>query len=75
MRELLISIVSGLVEKPEEITVTADDKNEEGVIVYHLHVSEDDIPPEAYPAPIDRLPSWKGPDPLSYRPALLQGSV
>ncbi len=43
MRELLISIVSGLVEKPEEITVTADDKNEEGVIVYHLHVSEDDM--------------------------------
>ena len=43
MKELLISIVSGLVEKPEEITVTADDKNEEGIIVYHLHVSEDDM--------------------------------
>lgn len=43
MKELLISIVSGLVEKPEEIIVTADDKNEEGIIVYHLHVSEDDM--------------------------------
>ena len=43
MKELLISIVSGLVEKPEEITVTADDKNEEGIVVYHLHVSEDDM--------------------------------
>lgn len=43
MEELLISIVSGLVEKPDEITVTADEKNEDGVIVYHLHVSEEDM--------------------------------
>ncbi len=43
MKELLIAIVSGLVEKPEEIKVTADEKNEEGIVVYHLHVSEDDM--------------------------------
>ena len=43
MKELLIAIVSGLVEKPEEITVTVDEKNEEGVIVYHLHVSSEDM--------------------------------
>ena len=43
MKELLIAIVSGLVEKPEEITVTVDEKNEEGVLVYHLHVSSEDM--------------------------------
>ena len=43
MKELLIAIVTGLVENPDEITVNADDANEEGVVVYHLHVSEDDM--------------------------------
>lgn len=43
MKELLISIVKGLVEKPEAIEVTVDEKNEEGIIVYHLHVDEDDM--------------------------------
>ena len=43
MKELLISIVSGLVEKPEEITVAMDEKNDDGVVVYHLHVAEDDM--------------------------------
>lgn len=43
MKELLIAIVSGLTEKPEEISVTVDEPNEEGVIVYHLHVAEDDM--------------------------------
>lgn len=43
MKDLLVSIVKGLVEKPEEISVTVDEKNEEGVIVYHLHVSEEDM--------------------------------
>ncbi len=43
MKELLIAIVSGLVEKPEEITVTVDEKNEEGIVVYHLHVSSEDM--------------------------------
>lgn len=43
MKDLLVSIVKGLVEKPEEISVTIDEKNEEGVIVYHLHVAEEDM--------------------------------
>ena len=43
MKELLIAIVTGLVENPDEITVNADEANEEGVVVYHLHVSEDDM--------------------------------
>lgn len=43
MKELLIKIASGLVEKPEEITVEVDEINEEGVIVYHLHVAEGDM--------------------------------
>ena len=43
MKELLISIASGLVEKPEEVNVTVDEPNEEGVTVYHLHVAENDM--------------------------------
>ncbi len=43
MKELLTAIVSGLVEKPEEVTVTVDEPNEEGVVYYHIHVAEDDM--------------------------------
>ena len=43
MKELLISIASGLVEEPEEVNVTVDEPNEEGVTVYHLHVAENDM--------------------------------
>ena len=43
MEELLVSIVRGLVEKPDAVSVTVDEKNEEGVVVYHLHVDEDDM--------------------------------
>ena len=43
MKELLTAIVSGLVEKPEEVTVTVDEPNEEGVIYYHIHVAENDM--------------------------------
>jgi len=43
MKELLVSIVKGLVDDPSAIEVTADEKNDEGVIVYHLHVSENDM--------------------------------
>ena len=43
MKELLIAIASGLVEKPEEVTVTVDVPNEEGVVYYHLHVAENDM--------------------------------
>ena len=43
MKELLITIASGLVENPDAVNVTVDEANEEGVIVYHLHVAEDDM--------------------------------
>lgn len=43
MKELLISLASGLVESPEEVQVTVDEPNEEGVTVYHLHVAEKDM--------------------------------
>ncbi len=43
MTELLVTIVSGLVSEPESVTVTVDEPNEEGVIVYHLHVAEADM--------------------------------
>ncbi len=43
MQELLITIVKGLVEKPDEVKVTVDEADDRGVIVYHLHVAEDDM--------------------------------
>ncbi len=43
MQELLVSIAAGLVESPDQVTVSVDEPNEEGVIVYHLHVAESDM--------------------------------
>lgn len=43
MKELLTAIVSGLVASPDEVTVTVDEPNEEGVIFYHIHVAENDM--------------------------------
>lgn len=43
MKELLTAIVSGLVEKPDEVSVTVDEPDEEGVVYYHIHVAEDDM--------------------------------
>ncbi len=43
MKELLISLASGLVENPDAVEVTVDEPNAEGVIVYHLHVAENDM--------------------------------
>lgn len=42
MQELLKTIAAGLVEDPSAITVTEDAPNEEGVVVYHLHVAPED---------------------------------
>ncbi|WP_322170002.1 KH domain-containing protein [Acutalibacter caecimuris] len=42
MQDLLRAIASGLVEKPEEITVSSEE-GEDGVVVFHLHVAEDDM--------------------------------
>jgi len=43
MKELLISLASGLVENPDAVEVTVDEPNAEGVYVYHLHVAESDM--------------------------------
>ena len=43
MKDLLVSIASGLVNEPDQVTVEVDDINEEGVVVYHLHVAQDDM--------------------------------
>ena len=43
MQELLVSIAKGLVDDPDSVSVTADEPNENGTIVYHLHVAEDDM--------------------------------
>ncbi len=43
LKELLITIAAGLVDEPEKVTVDVDDINDEGVIVYHLHVAADDM--------------------------------
>ena len=43
MQELLKIIAAGLVKEPEAVSVTADEPNDEGVTVYHLHVAEDDM--------------------------------
>ncbi len=43
MKDLLISITQGLVDCPDKVSVDVDEINEEGVIVYHLHVAEEDM--------------------------------
>ena len=43
MKELLLAIVKGLVEKPDEIAIDVADPNEKGVTVYRLHVAPSDL--------------------------------
>ena len=43
MEELLVTIAKGLVEKPEAVKVDADEPNEDGTVVYHIHVDEEDM--------------------------------
>ena len=43
MDQLLVSIARGLVDDKDAVNVTVDEPNEEGVIVYHLHVAPDDM--------------------------------
>ena len=43
MYQLLVSIARGLVDDKDAVNVTVDEPNEEGVIVYHLHVAPDDM--------------------------------
>ena len=43
MQDLLVLIARGLVEQPEEVRVDADEPLEDGTVVYHLHVAEEDM--------------------------------
>ncbi len=43
MTELLKNIAIGLVDDKTAVEVVQDEPNEEGVIVFHLHVAPDDM--------------------------------
>ncbi len=43
MEELLITVARGLVEDPDSVRVDIDPPAEDGTVVYHLHVAENDM--------------------------------
>jgi len=43
MRELLIALAQGLVDKPEAVAVTVDEPDENGIVFYHLRVDPGDM--------------------------------
>ena len=43
MEELLVAIAQGLVEDPASVRVEADAPAEDGTVVYHLYVAENDM--------------------------------
>ncbi len=43
MQELLEAVAKGLVEDKDAVHITADEPNEEGVVVFHLHVADGDM--------------------------------
>ncbi len=43
MKDLLLLIAQGLVSNPDEVTVTVDEADGDGLTVYHLHVAPDDM--------------------------------
>ena len=43
MEDLLVFIAQGLVEQPDAVQVTADEPDDDGVTVFHLHVAEGDM--------------------------------
>lgn len=43
MEQLILTIVKGLVEDKEAVTVVSDEPDEQGTVVYHLHVSPEDM--------------------------------
>ena len=43
MQELLIAVARGLVEDKDAVQVTVDPVREDGTVVYHLTVAEDDM--------------------------------
>ena len=42
MKDLLIEMAKGLVENKEAVSVTVDEPNEDGIVVYHLDVATED---------------------------------
>ncbi len=43
MKDLLTILAKGLVEDPASVNVTVDEALEDGTVVYHIHVAEDDM--------------------------------
>lgn len=43
MQELLIAVARGLVENKDAVQVSVDPMRDDGTVVYHLTVSEDDM--------------------------------
>lgn len=43
MEQLIATIVKGLVDDKENVNITKDEPDAEGVIVYHIHVAPDDM--------------------------------
>ncbi|WP_050697415.1 MULTISPECIES: KH domain-containing protein [Eubacteriales] len=43
MKELLTAIAQGLVEDPSAVSVDVDEPGQDGSVVYHLHVAENDM--------------------------------
>ena len=43
MESLILTMAKGLVKKPDEVSVDKDEVNEDGIVVYHLHVSKEDM--------------------------------
>lgn len=43
MQELIVTIVKGLVDDKDAVSVTVGEPKEDGTVVYHLHVAADDM--------------------------------
>ena len=43
MQDLLTIIAKGLVDDPDAVSVSQDEPAEDGTVVYHIHVAEDDM--------------------------------
>ena len=43
MQNLIAAIAQGLVDDKESVKVTVDEPDAEGIIVYHLHVAQEDM--------------------------------
>ncbi|MEE1061222.1 MAG: KH domain-containing protein [Ruminococcus sp.] len=43
MQKLLTVIAKGLVDDPDSVSVEADAPAEDGTVVYHIHVAENDM--------------------------------